>query len=361
MKIGKNKNGYYYTTITVPNINKKQRKYIYGSSPKEVKLKYAKLIQDIENNNFIPDSKMTLEKYLNNWFKSHKSNLSLNTARGYQVNIDNHILPLIGDIKLGKLAPININKAYEKLYKTLGENSVKYVHRTLSKALNDAVKMQLIIRNPCDAITLKKAKKVKPAALNKKQVLYFLETLSEYPFELTAHLAVALGMRRSEILGLTWDKVKDKYIIVDKQLIYENKQFIIDDVKSDASSRIVVLPEGLKTIITKHKEQQEKYKKFFGIKYTGEYVVCYNNGDPFVPGNFSKLFGRKLKNAGLNTTLHGLRHTFGSLHGQNNTSLKSLSVSMGHANLQITQHYQQELTEMMEEVAAATDKILYNI
>lgn len=376
MKITKKKNtDYYYTVVELPRLpgEKRQRKFIYGKSQKEVRNKATKLIQDIETNQYVKDSKETLEAYLDKWFSLHKDKITDYTAKGYEVNIKKHINPNIGHIKLNKLMPIEIQTLYDKLLKTgnkrtgggLSATSIKYIHRVLNKALNDAVRMQFIIRNPCDAVVLPKMKKPKVNVLSESQIKYFLDSVKGHKLEPAIHLAVSLGLRRGEILGLTWDNVdlENNKIIIKQQLIYtNNKEKVIAPVKSDESNRILYMPDSLIAIFNNHIQRQESNKEFFGNNYHNyNLVVCRDDGSPYLPGSFSHTIEYLVKRVGVGkTTLHGLRHAYATLHAKYNTNIKILSSTLGHTDIRLTQNiYQDVLDDMKKEVAVATEKILY--
>jgi integrase len=100
--------------------------------------------------------KQTLCEYLTNWYETYcTANLRPSTANGYTRNINNHIIPNIGNVKLNALTAEVIDNMFQNLFaKGLSNNSVRYIRATLSVALEHACKYHYIEHNPAaDTIT----------------------------------------------------------------------------------------------------------------------------------------------------------------------------------------------------------------
>ena len=115
---------------------------------------------------------------------------------------------MLGKIKLKDLGRHVVNQFYEKLTKRgVPASSVRYVHRVLQAALEQAAKTGLIVRNAAHGAVLPKRPYREMAIPNEQQVTSFLVAASMSRFRTLFHLAVTTGMRFSELRGLSWSDV----------------------------------------------------------------------------------------------------------------------------------------------------------
>lgn len=119
-------------------------------------------------NQFVPHSKMLLKSFLSQWFDLHKKNLEPSTINGYRVNIDNHIISKIGNVRLSDLKTSDVEKMYIELRdeKGLSGKTIKYVHNVLKTALKSAVNDNLIEKNVCLQAKQPKVKKYQSKVLS---------------------------------------------------------------------------------------------------------------------------------------------------------------------------------------------------
>ncbi len=96
----------------------------------------------IDTNTYVEPKKITLAEYLRRWLERRKKRLAPHTFCGYQVNVEKHIIPYIGNITLDKLRAADIDDLFSDILvdKGLSGTTQLYVFRTLNKALNDAVR-----------------------------------------------------------------------------------------------------------------------------------------------------------------------------------------------------------------------------
>jgi len=196
----------YIYYITDPQTGKKASKYKGGfATKKEAEQALKETEAQILMGQYVQDKKTTLEQYINQWFyEIHLPNIKPNTINGYRNNIDKHIIPALGQIPLSKLLRTDIQKFYNSLLteKELSVTSVLYVHRVLRKALREAVLNDLLVKNPCEGIKLPKRKKYQATVLDTEQIKELLRAVIGSKCELEVLLAITLGLRRGEVLGL---------------------------------------------------------------------------------------------------------------------------------------------------------------
>lgn len=360
-----------------PKNGKRQRKWIYGDSEAEVKKKAKKLEYEVSDNKYVHDSNVLLKVYLEEWFKNHKLHLSPYTQDGYKINIYTHIIPhAIGNIKLGKLTSKDIQDfVTEKLTsgrikpqkdgnKGLSNRTVQYIIMVLKESLKDAVKHDLISKNPCDLVTTPKVKRAKLEVLDEKSIVKFLSLIEGEPLEVAVVLAVGLGLRRGEVLGLKWNNVDltEKKININEALIQTKDVGVVSrDPKSEDSIREIFLPEHIINILEKQLKRQEADRIFFEDEYIESgFVVTNDDGTHITPHAFTKKFKALITKLNVNTTFHGLRHAFATLQLKYGSNIKAISATLGHSTTSFTQdRYQHVLDDIKKEIAGKMDRRLF--
>lgn len=230
---------------------------VKGTS-KDAEAKLAEIINSINYGEYVPPGKENVGQYLTRWLEEIKPTVRNTTWVWYEVNCRLHLIPTLGHIKLTKLTPLQIQSAYRKLLGSetsakgrqsegLSANSVRGVHRTLRRALGQAVKWGLISRNPADQVEQPKAEKTRPQVLTAENVDEFLSTVATTaPDRYSLYLAaITTGMRQGELLGLRWQDIdfKNRVAAIRQQLVKAGREPKFQPPKTDAGERRVLLPD----------------------------------------------------------------------------------------------------------------------
>lgn len=371
------KRGKTYSIIieTGRDINgKRQQKWFSGyKTKKEAEKEMVKLLNQLETNTFINPEKITLAEYLKQWLSDYvEVNLAQKTIEGYKVNIERHIIPAIGSILLQKLQPIHIQRFYKEKLENgringkggLSAKSVIYIHRVLRKALAQAVRMQLVPRNAADAVDLPRVKPFRASFLDENQVIELLDAFRDTEIYIPVLLAVGVGLRRGEALGLQWKDIdfQNKTISISRSLLPSAKGLIFHEPKTLNSNRVVKLPQTILDELQKQKEKQDSFKAIAGNAYhDNDLITCYQNGSPINPASFSHTFARVLKRKNLqHIRFHDLRHSNATLMLKYNIPSKVASERLGHSKIGITLDlYSHVLDEMQEDAAKKLEEGLF--
>jgi integrase len=262
------------------------------------------------------NQKQFLATYLLDWFERYaKKNLRPNTINGYRVNIIKHINPVLGNISLSDLHGRDLDDLYTRMFEQgLSTSTVKYVHRTLSVALEHARRYRMIEDNPAKDILTKFQNDVDvPDPYNVDQMRKLLKSVANTHWEITIILGGLYGLRRNEVLGLRWKDVDlaQGSISISSQLATPDK--ISDDIlhaplKESYSLRLLPMTELSKPV----------FQKLYAIANVrlddkpdpNSLVVCHANGKPFSAGHISRDFGHLLVKLEMpRIRFHDLRHS----------------------------------------------------
>lgn len=331
----------------------------------------TKLLRELNTNTLIDPGKITLAQYLERFVQDYcQIKLSPKTLKDYKGMIERDISPLLGHIPLVKLQPLDLQNYYTRLMtgnrkgqksQALCSTSVLYHHRVIHRALELAVKWQLIYRNVADAVEPpRKAEhefSVVDAATLEKLLFHIKE---HYPVAyLPIIVAAYTGMRRSEVCGLRWKDVGNKQISVNKQLQRVDGELVIRETKN-RNGRSIPMPDFLSILLDKHQKEQKKNIKWNKITNKLDLVFIWpDNGRPLDPDYLTKVFiqktckNKKFKELGLNKVrLHDLRHSFATLLLGKKVHPKVVQELLGHSSITLTlDTYSHVLPSMKEEVA----------
>lgn len=347
------------------NGKRKQKWYTIHGDKKDAEKFLTEKLRELDTGTFIDSKNINVRQYFNYWYEQHCiNNLAPTTYESYRRNLDNYILEELGYIKLEELQPMHLQSFYTKCSKKgLSNKTILYFHRIIHCALNQAMKWQFIIRNVADCVDTPKPKKYNAAFLNDNQIADLIKVISNTDIYIPVMIAIATGMRRGEILGLTWNNINlEKGIIKVTQALYPTKEgLVILPPKTEKSTRIISMPLTLINILKKHKHEQDKLKARFGNNYINKDLVCCKlDGSPLHPTTLNHKFHDLLKENNLPLIrFHDLRHSHASLLLKENVPAKVISERLGHSNTNITLNlYSHIYEETNMEVANTFEKFL---
>ncbi len=341
----------------------KKAKYKYQAvqgGKKEAQAVLQEILHQVNTNTFVDPGKMTFGQYLEKWLADYcKNKLAPLTYHRYEEIVKLHIVPDMGKVQLAKLKPLDLQNYYtKKLSKKkkakLSPTTVLFHHRIIHKALEQAIKWQLLGRNIADAVEPPRKAEVEYSLINKEEIKKILEIAKEkcpvalLPF----YLASVTGMRRGEVLGLRWqDFDKETGILsVKTQIQRINGALTLRPVKTKKSKRPIRVNENIVAILEKHREEQGKIKKAAGKGYKDRGLVfCWEDGRPIDPNYITKKFLKITRSLGLSVRFHDLRHSFATMLLSNNVHAKIASETLGHSSIGITMDLYSHVLPSMQE------------
>lgn len=333
-------------------------RYCTGHSRKEVEEKLLKLRNPITTaTDEKPDSEKTVADWVDTWRVVYADDIKDSTQTRYDIDIRLRVLPYLGNIRLNDLKPMMIRELYNTAVADgLSGKSVKNLHGTLHRILQDAVNNEVVSRNAADGVKIPKSAKppeeMKP--LKDGEVPIFLDAIRGTQFEALFYVDLFTGLREGEILGLTWENVdfERKRITIEHQLPKtqrRNKPVTFATVKN-GKSRTLSAPDDVFTMLKRVKAQQAREQLQAGKQWKNEKNLVFTDeiGQYLNYSTVYKAFKSIVSQIGKpDMRIHDLRHTYATLSIQNGVDIKTVSESLGHATVAFTLDRYGHVTETM--------------
>ena len=250
--------------------------------------------------------------------------------------------------KLGDVTPSDLQTFYQTILDDgCTTNTVIHYHAVLHKALQSAVKKDIIPRNPADRVDKPKKNSYQAGHYSEEEVLNLFQVTEGDLLELPIKIAAYYGLRRSEVLGLKWSAVDfdRKTISIDHKVIEtdaDGKSVIIaeDVLKTKSSIRTLPLLPAIETALKNEKVKQETFRNLFQSAYCDDYLdyVCVDRMGKLIRPNFvTEHFAYLIeKNKLRKIRFHDLRHTAASLLLANGVQMKQIQLWLGHSTFSTT-------------------------
>lgn len=311
----------------------------------------------------------TLKEFLGEWLTTVSSSNSKGTYFSYNWTVEKRILPYIGNVNLMDLRPDRIQRFYNYLQKEkhLSPHAVAVTHKTLRVAMNHAVNLRLISRNPCSGTTPPKAEQVEMKFYDDRQVRSLLKTAKESAdnFYALYYIAIHTGMRQAELIGLKWEDIDWSLstLQVRRQIRhFRGAGYVFLEPKSKSGTRTIMLGKQALEALRNHKREQERLIDSVGQDWTDLNLVFPSSaGTPLTASNIRRDFRKLLAVSGLpKIRFHDLRHTAASLMLNHGIPVLIVSKRLGHAKASITLDvYGHLIPSQQEEAAQLMDDLMF--
>ncbi len=366
--IYKDKQGRWRGQVTLPSADGKvKKKYFYGKTKKEVTEKVNELLNQLRTNTYIEPCKMTLYEWLCTWLETYNSDIRMTTKVNYETYVNKHIKKSIGGYKLCELNTLIIQQFYMNKSKNgrldgagaLSPKTLRNLHNMLHKALNQAVYLDLIQKNPTDFAVLPKRQKKEMRYFTVEEQKKLQEVIKGHRLEMAILLDLYTGMRQGELLGLAWKNVHinhdgNSYIRITQTLnriknpdsTSKHKTILaINEPKTSHSVRTIPLLPEIAERLARYCQEQENNHRQNGYS-PSEFVFTSTTGTPIEPRDFQRDFKKILqKNNIREINVHGIRHTYAVRALESGMSVKTLSDILGHSSTAFTMDVYGHVTE----------------
>jgi integrase len=276
-------------------------------------------LQRIGDGSYAQPSKLTLAEYLTQeWLPAIESTVRPGSYATYERLVRLHISPNIGGQRLQGLSGGALNALYAQLAQQgLGNSAIRGVHAVLSRGLRDAERWGRVPRNVARMADPPARMRSRASTWTASEVRRLLEHVRDDRLFALWRLAATSGMRRGELLGVTWQALDldGARLQVDQQVIPARGGVSFGPPKSARSRRTLALDPGTVEALRAHRDTQRLERDFAADAYGDrDLVFCDELGGPLHPGSLSRTFTGYRKAAGVPTgSLHTLRHTVATL------------------------------------------------
>lgn len=352
-----------------PVTNKRRQKWHSGyDRKKDAETKLSEILTSLDGQSYVEPSKLTVGEFLTDrWLPTVRSAVRDTTYDSYAKNVRLHVVPALGSVPVQRLTGDQLTRLYGKLLAEgspngkgpLSTRTTRYVHAIVRHALADAVRWGLVTRNVAETADPPRAQRNRQAmrTWTADQLRAFLASRSDDRLYAMWLLAASTGMRRGEVLGLSWDAVDldAGRLEVRRALTAVGYKLHWTEPKTGKGRRSVALDPATVEALKAHRKAQLEERLALGPAWVDNGLVfCREDGEPIHPDRFSKVFGQHVKALGLpRIRLHDLRHTHATLALRANVHAKVVQERLGHASIALTlDTYSHAIPAMQEDAAA---------
>jgi integrase len=351
--------------------NRKRKWHSFNGTKRQAQTECARLIAAMKDGTYIEPSKITVAQFLDRWLDHIKSQVTPKSHERYTGLVKKNIVPAIGALLLAKLRPVNISEAYSAALKNgrkdgrsggLAPRTVGHMHRVLKQALSQAVKWELLTRNPADAVDPPKVEWKPVSTYDLSETAQILEAVRGKAIFMPALLAVMCGLRRGEICALRWRNVdlEGAQLSVIESVEQTSSGLRFKSPKS-GKGRKVALPPIVTDELRSHRARLAQELLKLGKRISDDdFVVSHPDGSMLPPIHVSQQWGFAIAKTGLaKLRFHDLRHAHATHLLAMGVHPKVASERLGHSRVGITLDlYSHVIPGMQEDAASDLDQAL---
>lgn len=344
--------------LGLDSVTGKQRNMKKGGfkTKKEAQLYYNQVKLDFENGTLDQENKsLTYGQVYQEWLEVYRKTVKESTCFKTEYLFKQHILPVLGELKVQKITSAYLQKQLNRWYERFGQ--YKKVFNYACTVLQYAVVQGYIRDNPKQRVTMPKipldyGHESESLAFYTREQLQALLGVLDGQWLAFFRLLAFSGMRRGEALALTWNDIsfKDNTVSISKTLTQgHGRRLIVLPPKTKTSNRIITLDPKTMAILKSWKIEQAKLLLTMGHNATrqGQLIFCKVSSNSFLdlaaPRN--RLYDACKKNDLPFIKVHGFRHTHCSLLFDAGVPLKDVKERLGHSDIQTTMNIYTHVTQ----------------
>jgi len=368
---------------------KRHRKYFYGATRDAVQKELTAALRAQHQGLPVAPERHTVKQFLNAWLNDCvRQSVRPRTFVSYSQLVKVHIVPDLGHIILSKLSPQdlqaflnaklkarrgNLSKripknsdakpAEQKKPETLSPRTVQYLYAVLRRALGQALKWGLVARNVATLVNPPSVRRPEVQPLTPDEARQLLDAIDGDRMAALYSVALALGVRQGEALGLRWEDVdlEAATLTIRKAMQRVHGKLELVDPKTTKSRRTVALPHVAVDALRAHRVRQLEERLLAGSRWHDEGLVFSTTiGTPLDGRNVTRHFQKLLLGAGLpRQRFHDLRHTCASLLLAQGVHPRVVMETLGHSQIKLTMDtYSHVIPQLQREAAGQMDALL---
>jgi integrase len=348
----------------------------------------------------------TVEKWLTHWVENIAApSVRTTTMVGYRASVYKHLIPKIGAHRLDKLQPEHLESAYRKMMAGgLKASTAHLAHRTVRVALNEAVRRRHIVENPARIAKAPRVEEEEIIPLSRDDAKSIIRAAGEIRNGARFVVALSLGLRRGEALGLKWEDISLNWkhgcekgascrrnllshecparrgsgtMRIRRSIGQRNWQhgcntekpcghefgafcpsrwgggLVVGEVKSRAGRRMIGIPHPLAVALDAHRAEQDVEREAAAELWEeGGWVFATAIGRPTHPTPDHRVWKALLGLAGVrDARLHDLRHTAATVLLELKVPLPAVMELMGWSNAAVAKRYMHVTSELTAAIA----------
>lgn len=350
----KSKTWFFIVDLTPPGATRRKQARRRGFATKSAaQAELDELKANVRGGTYVAPSRTTLAEHLAKWLKGlPTSGLRQSTIDDYSRKLTWYVLPRsIADLRLQDVMATDLDALYGELLATgnrrgdpLAPGTVRGVHLVLRRAFGDAVRTDLLTRNPADKARPPTASSAQPHDLtvwSPSELGAFLEATSGHQLAALWRVYGMTGVRRGEGLGLRWVDVDfDGGALTVAQSVAPAKGAppVIGPVKTRRSRRRIDLDPRTVAVLKAHRRTQREHRLQMGAGWRNRDLVFPRvDGEPFNPESVALTFKRLAEKAGMpRIRLHDMRHGHATHLLAAGANPRMVSERLGHSSTAFT-------------------------
>jgi integrase len=288
------------------------------------------------------------------------------TLQRYRQLVTHQLAPKVGHHRLDRLQPEHVERMYAELLASgLSSATVLQAHRVLSRALKVAMQRGKVARNVCALVDAPSVVRVEVEPLTSDEARRVLRAVEGTRNGARWSVALALGLRQGEALGLPWDAVDlDAGTLRVRQALQRQtgKGLVIVEPKSAAGRRTIKLPRPLVDALRQHRAAQlEERMAAANVWQDHGLVFAQPNGRPLEPRSDRRAWRALLDVAGVRQAkLHDARHTAATVMLTMGVKARVVMQVLGHSQISLTLGtYSHVMPELADDAAERVGDALW--
>lgn len=350
----------------LPRDARGRRRKVTGRTKREALAKLRRALRDREDGLAVDGSQLTVGAFLQSWVRDtvEVSGLAASTVAKHEIAVRVHLVPALGRIKLGKLAPAHVQRFIrDELAAGKGPRTVQLSHRTLRQALGQAERWGLVRRNVAQLVTPPRYRPSERRPFTVDEQHRILDAAKGDRFYVAVVVVHACGLRQSELLGLRWIDVDLERRVLRTRVQY-GRDGRLRETKTSAGVRSVPLPRVAADVLRTHRADQQRERAAAGPLWDDwGLVLTTRQGRPVSHHNARRSWNRILDQAGVDLRgIHHMRHTYVTMLAERGVHQRTAQQLAGHSDSRMTQEVYTHVTDPMFDAAAeAIDRVISDV
>ena len=339
-----------------------KRRTFYGKTRQEVSRKLTNALRDRDLGLPTLQERQRLDSFLMQWLEAARPTVKPMTWKRYEEYVRIHLIPVVGHVRLARLTPQHLQDLYRrKLEDGLSPTTVHHIHAVMHRALRQALRWGLVLRNVSDAVDSPRTASYETQPLSPEQAGQLLDAARGDRLEALYMMALTTGMRQGELLGLHWKNVDlVQGVIQVRTTLRPGGEF--GGPKSSSGRRQITLVQIAVDALQRHRRRQIEERVALGPDWEDLDLVFTNTTGNHLDANNlrHRAFPAVLQKAGLSRIrFHDLRHSTATLLLSLGVHPKVVQELLGHSHIAITMDtYSHVMPNLQKEAMVELNNLL---